>query len=225
MPLIRSFRVVGAMAEEAGKKEEQERRPVAPGAEEEDEDDDKFNPGKQMSLQEQLEMDKEDESLRKWKEQLLGNLSLQDGKTEPEVHFLAMRVLVEGRDPLDLPLEAVEASKKAKEQGKEKPALHFVLKEKSEYRIQFEFAVKNELVLGLTYLNRVFRMGVPVDKTKIMLGTYGPQQEPYKFETEAETTPDGMLARGKYTAKTSFVDDDGRNYLEFDYTFEIKKEW
>lgn len=34
-----------------------------------------------------------------------------------------------------------------------------------------------------------------------------------------------MLGRGKYTAKSSFVDDDGNKHLQFDWTFEVKKDW
>ena len=43
---------------------------------------------------------------------------------------------------------------------------------------------------------------VAVDKAKVMLGVYGPQEETYQFVTEEETTPHGMLVRGNYVAKT-----------------------
>ena len=41
-----------------------------------------------------------------------------------------------------------------------------------------------------------------MDKAKVMLGVYGPQEDPYEFVTEEETTPHGMLVRGNYVAKT-----------------------
>lgn len=41
-----------------------------------------------------------------------------------------------------------------------------------------------------------------VDQTKVMLGTFGPQREPYVQVMNEETTPSGMLARGSYTART-----------------------
>ncbi|KAJ1422785.1 Rho protein GDP-dissociation inhibitor [Sesbania bispinosa] len=44
--------------------------------EEEDEDGTKIELGPQCTLKEQLEKDKDDESLRKWKEQLLGSVDV-----------------------------------------------------------------------------------------------------------------------------------------------------
>lgn len=41
-----------------------------------------------------------------------------------------------------------------------------------------------------------------MDRTKEMIGTFSPQQEPYTHEMHEETTPSGMFARGSYTAKT-----------------------
>lgn len=183
---------------------------------EEEEEEDTFHVDKPVPLKEQIELDKDDESLRKWKEDLLGSLDNIDGtKTEPEVTFTHLRIIIDGRDAVELPIP-----KKGQKVGS-----HFVLKEKSVYRLQFEFTVKNELLLGLLYANKVWRMGKQVHKRRMMLGAYGPQAEPYTFTTEEEVTPSGMLARGHYTAKTIFLDDDGRVHLEYDYTFDIKKDW
>jgi Rho GDP-dissociation inhibitor len=40
-----------------------------------------------------------------------------------------------------------------------------------------------------------------VENQKVMLGTYSPQQEPYTYEAEEDTTPSGIFARGSYSAK------------------------
>jgi len=40
-----------------------------------------------------------------------------------------------------------------------------------------------------------------VENQKMMLGTFSPQQEPYIYEGEEETTPAGIFARGSYSAK------------------------
>ena len=45
------------------------------------------------------------------------------------------------------------------------------------------------------------------------------------FSFPEEVTPSGMLARGTYSAKTKFVDDDGVVYKELEFQFSIKKEW
>lgn len=43
---------------------------------------------------------------------------------------------------------------------------------------------------------------IAVENTKVMLGTFSPQQEPYTYELAEERTPSGMFARGSYSAKT-----------------------
>jgi Rho GDP-dissociation inhibitor len=40
-----------------------------------------------------------------------------------------------------------------------------------------------------------------------------------------EDAPSGMLARGHYTATSTFVDDDKKKHLEFEWSFDISKEW
>lgn len=186
----------------------------------EDDDDENYNPGQKIGLKMQLELDKDDESLRRWKERLLGNATIpgEAHKSEAEVEFQTLRILVDGRQDIELPIRKTGAKV-------DEALAHFVLKEKAKYRLQFEFTVKNELAVGLLYSNRVWRLGRQVDKARVMLGVYAPQEEPYKFVTEEDTTPHGMMARGHYTAKTLFSDDDGKVYLEYNYKFDIRKEW
>lgn len=42
---------------------------------------------------------------------------------------------------------------------------------------------------------------------------------------EMDTAPSGMLARGKYKAVSKFVDDDEQTHLQFEWSFEVKKDW
>ncbi|XP_021766789.1 rho GDP-dissociation inhibitor 1-like [Chenopodium quinoa] len=188
---------------------------------EDDEDDDdaesKINLGPQCSLKDQLEKDKDDESLRKWKEQLLGSVDINAiGETlDPEVKILSLAIKSPGRDDILLQIP---------ENGKVK-GNWFTLKEGSRYSLQFAFQVNHNIVSGLKYTNAVWKTGVKVDSTKEMLGTFSPQAEPYKHEMPEETTPSGIFARGSYTARTRFVDDDNKCYLEINYTFDIRKDW
>ncbi|CAN1337218.1 Rho GDP-dissociation inhibitor 1, partial [Linum perenne] len=101
----------------------------------------------------------------------------------------------------------------------------FTLKEGCRYSLLFTFGVKNNIVCGLRYTNTVWKTGVKVDSTKEMLGTFSPQAETYMHELPEETTPSGMFARGSYSARSKFVDDDNKCYLEINYTFDIRKEW
>ncbi|XP_072978051.1 rho GDP-dissociation inhibitor 1-like isoform X1 [Typha angustifolia] len=188
---------------------------------EEDDDDSKvvkgIDLGPQVSLKDQMEKDKDDDSLRRWKEQLLGSVDLNSvGEIlDPEVKILSLSILSPDRSDIVLPLP-VEPNAKG---------VWFTLKEGSHYKLKFTFSVSNNIVSGLRYTNTVWKTGIKVDSTKEMLGTFSPQLEPYIYETPEETTPSGMFARGSYSARTRFVDDDGKRYLEINYTFDIRREW
>ncbi|GLT69112.1 hypothetical protein SLA2020_412880 [Shorea laevis] len=186
----------------------------------EDEDDDeerKIELGPQCTLKEQLEKDKDDESLRRWKEQLLGSVDLNavGESLEAEVKIMSLAIKSPGRADIVLAIP---------ENGKPR-GLWFTLKEGSKYHLQFAFQVSNNIVSGLKYTNTVWKTGVKVDSTKEMLGTFSPQGEPYTHEMPEETTPSGMFARGTYSAKSKFVDDDNKCYLEINYTFDIRRDW
>jgi len=77
----------------------------------------------------------------------------------------------------------------------------------------------------LKYMNFVFKHGIRVDKGTQMVGSYGPQMEAYEFACPEDIAPTGFAARGKYTAKGRLLDDDGNIYVDFEYAFEIKKDW
>ena len=42
---------------------------------------------------------------------------------------------------------------------------------------------------------------------------------------EPDEAPTGMLARGHYEAVSKFADDDGHDYLKFEWSFDITKDW
>ncbi|MED6131964.1 Rab GDP dissociation inhibitor alpha [Stylosanthes scabra] len=174
--------------------------------------------GPQVSLKENLEKDKDDESLRKWKEQLLGNVDVSavGESKDPEVKILKLSITSPDRDEdIILPIPFTHDPKKAL----------FVLKEGSKFRMKFTFTVSNNIVSGLKYTNTVWKAGVRVDSRNRMCGTFSPQKEPYIYELEEETTPVSIFARGSYAARTKFVDDDRRCYLDVSYYFEIRKTW
>uniref|UniRef100_A0A7N0ZXD6 Rho GDP-dissociation inhibitor 1 n=1 Tax=Kalanchoe fedtschenkoi TaxID=63787 RepID=A0A7N0ZXD6_KALFE len=177
----------------------------------------KLELGPQRTLKEQLEKDKDDVSLRRWKEQLLGSVDLENvGESlDPEVKILSLSILTSDRP--DIVLEIPE-------NGKPK-GTWFTLKEGSHYRLRFTFQVNNNIVSGLKYTNTVWKTAVKVDSTKEMIGTFSPQTEPYNHEMPEEVTPSGMFARGSYSARSKFLDDDNKCYLEINYTFDIRKDW
>ncbi|WMV31451.1 hypothetical protein MTR67_024836 [Solanum verrucosum] len=177
--------------------------------EEEDETHNKIELGPQCTLKEQFEKDKDDESLRRWKEQLLGK------SLDPDVKILSLEIKSPGRPDIVLPIP----------EGGKPQCPWFTLKEGSKYSLKFSFLVTNNIVTGLKYTNTVWKTGLKVDSTKQMIGAFSPQSEPYTHEMPEDTTPSGMFARGSYSARTKFLDDDNKCYLEINYTFDIKKEW
>ncbi|KAK4408163.1 Rho GDP-dissociation inhibitor 1 [Sesamum angolense] len=195
--------------------------------EEEEEDDDdgelqegrgvvgNFVPGPLLPLKDQIEKDKEDESLRRWKEKLLGCLESDlNGQMEPEVKFHSIGIVSSDFGEISTPFPMNEEQRKR---------VLFTLQEGSEYRLKLTFSVLHNIVSGLAYTNTVWKAGLKVDQSRGMLGTFAPQREPYVHTLEEETTPSGVLARGVYTAKLKFEDDDKRRHMEIDYSFEIRK--
>lgn len=183
----------------------------------EDAEGNKIELGPQRTLKEQFEKDKDDESLRKWKEQLLGNVDINDvGESlEPDVQIVSLSILSPGRSDIVLPIP----------QSGKLEGHWFTLKEGSRYSLRFSFQVSHNIVAGLKYTNNVWKTGVKVDSTKEMLGTFSPQAEPYTYEMPEETTPSGYFARGSYSAKSKFLDDDNKAYLDISYSFDIRKDW
>ncbi|CAL5038290.1 unnamed protein product [Urochloa decumbens] len=193
----------GSSAEEEEETEDDEDA-AAPAAK------DAIELGPRVSIKEQLDKDKDDESLRRWKQQLLGSVDLSSvGETlEPDVKITGLSILSPGRPDMVLPLPPEPKSKEP----------WFTLKEGSAYRLKFTFAVAGNIVSGLRYTNTVWKTGIRVDSTKQMLGTFSPQVEPYTYLTPEETTPSGIFARGSYSART-------KCYLEMNYTFDIRRDW
>jgi len=175
-------------------------------------------------LDQLLQQDQDDESLRKYKESLLGKIDdAAAPKDDPRrVVIKELRVLFEDRPGGDIVYSL--DSKEDLEKMKKNP---FVLKESCHYKIRVTFKVQHDIVSGLKYVNSVFRK-VRVAKDTQMLGSFGPQAKPHEVTFPRhgwEEAPAGLLSRGSYTAKSQFVDDDGVNHLEYEYAFDIKSDW
>ncbi|CAI9557625.1 unnamed protein product [Staurois parvus] len=187
------------------------------GEDSEDEVDLSYKAPEKKSVQELQEMDKDDESLMKYKQALLGSLPTSVDPNIPNVQVIRMElVCTEAPAPIKMEL--------AGNVGTLKEHI-YILKEGSSYRIKITFMVNREIVSGLKYVMHTFKTGIKVDKETHMVGSYGPRSEPYEFLTPQEDAPKGMIARGKYTIKSYFTDDDKTDHLSWDWKLDIKKEW
>ncbi|XP_041784072.1 rho GDP-dissociation inhibitor 1 isoform X2 [Anopheles merus] len=191
-----------------------------PAEVEQEEHDSNYQPPPQKTIEEIMAADAEDESLRKYKEALLGEAQVEkiifDESDPRKVIVKKLALLVADRDPMELDLTG-DLTKLKKNV--------FVIKEGIQYKIRIDFVVQREIVHGLKYVQKTYRMGVPVDKMVQMVGSYPPKKEIQSYTTPFEEAPSGMMARGTYSVTSLFTDDDKNEHLKWDWSFEIKKDW
>lgn len=88
------------------------------------------------------------------------------------------------------------------------------------------FKVYNDIVQGLKLCTVVKKTGFVVEKGNEVLGTFAPvPSKEYVIDLQPDETPGGFMARGQYTGKALFIDNDGIVHHQFEYKFNIKKTW
>merc|ERR1711991_777423 len=190
-----------------------------------EEGNDNYTPGEKVALEDLVNQDADDESLRKYKESLLGNVAeaYKPADDPRRVVITEFKIIFEDRPggdivyQLDTPESVAEL--------KNKP---FTLKEGCKYKMEVSFRVQHEIVSGLCFATSVYKGPLRVTHDKEMLGSYGPKKESYVVTTPRrgwEEAPSGMMYRGNFKAKSAFVDDDKQKHLEYEYAFQIAKEW
>merc|ERR1712168_243012 len=186
------------------------------------EDDLNYQPPPEKSIDELTLLDKDDESLQKYKAALLGGAVAGSGAivVEPDdprkVIVKKLSLVVEGRDDVTMDLTEDLATIKTKK---------FVIKEGIKFRIRIDFVVQREIVHGLKYVQKTYRAGIPVDKMTHMVGSYPPKHEAFSTLTPLEDAPAGMIKRGTYSVHSLFTDDDKSEHLKWEWSIEIKKDW
>lgn len=175
------------------------------------------------SLAEYQQMDAGDESLQKYKESLglTGGKDLSD-PNDPRVCIIkALTMESPGRDPVKIDLSEPGSERTLKDRP-------FRIKEGAKFHMVAEFKVQHEILSGLHYVQVVKRKGIRVSKDSEMIGSYPPNTDKdpvYKKNFQEEEAPTGVLARGHYNAISTFVDDDKKTHLQFEWSFDIAKDW
>lgn len=176
-----------------------------------------------QSIAEYQNMDANDESLQRYKESLgLGGGKDLSDPNDPRVCIIqSLTMESPGRDPV-----TIDLSKSGSEQSlKDHP---FTIKEGAKFTMVATFKVQHEILSGLHYVQVVKRKGFRVSKDSEMIGSYAPntdKQPLYTKKFSEEEAPSNALARGHYKATSSFVDDDKKTHLKFEWSFEIAKDW
>lgn len=176
-----------------------------------------------LGLAEYQKMDENDESLQRYKASLgLGGGKDLSDPSDPRVCIIkALTMESPGRDPVVIDLVAPGSLETLKKKT-------FKIKEGATFTMTAQFKVQHEILSGLHYVQAVKRKGIRVSKSDEMIGSYAPNTEEspvYTKKFQEEVAPSGMLVRGEYSVNSSFVDDDKKTHLQFDWTFEIAKEW
>ncbi|ETS83565.1 hypothetical protein PFICI_05441 [Pestalotiopsis fici W106-1] len=176
-----------------------------------------------QSLAEYQNMDANDESLQRYKQSLglSGGADLSDPNDKRVCIIKKLSMESPGREAVTIDLSAPGSETTLKD----KP---FKIKEGSKFTMVAEFQVQHEILSGLQYVQIVKRKGIKVSKDSEMLGSYAPntdKQPLYTKRFQEEEAPSGMLARGHYNAISTFVDDDKKQHLQFEWSFDIAKDW
>ncbi|KAK6596049.1 hypothetical protein ACHAO1_000741 [Botrytis cinerea] len=168
--------------------------------------------------------DAEDESLQRYKESLGlggGGQDLSDPTDPRDCIILTLEMNSEGRPPVKLELSTPDALSTLKDHP-------FKIKEGSKFNLTATFKVQHNVLSGLQYVQVIKRKGIRIDKLQEMIGSYAPNTDKNPVHTKRfadEDAPSGMMARGHYTAISTFVDDDKKKHLEFEWSFDIAKDW
>lgn len=125
----------------------------------------------------------------------------------------------EDRDDVIMKLETIEDLKALKK----KP---MIIKGGVTFCLKVKFRVQHEVVSGLKYIHVIKRLGIVVDKMEKMLGSYSPSETPYERKFAPEEAPNpSLIGCGHYNVRSIFIDDDKKTYLDWTWSFEIKKDW
>ncbi|KAJ3488737.1 hypothetical protein NLI96_g2611 [Meripilus lineatus] len=175
--------------------------------------------GAKKTVDELANLDAEDESLARWK----ASLGIVPGAAAADSSGPKVTVLtLELRSPTLPPGKRLAMDVQNASVAKDP----FVIKEGVEYNVRITFKVNHSIISGVRYVQVVKRAGIRVDKLEQMLGSYGPQPNPYTKDFDPEESPSGMLARsGSYSVRSRVVDDDGEVYADWEWSFKLAKEW
>ncbi|CAD8127660.1 unnamed protein product [Paramecium sonneborni] len=172
---------------------------------------------KRQSLAVLCQQNQQDESLVRYQKSILENVDeLKD--EAPEVEFFLMEIHFPKYPDRSISLDLQFGMK-------ENEKCPMKIKEGEEYYIRLHFKVKNDCVVGLKLYNTIKRHGIKVDSYEEMVGSFAPKKHMQIYDMESQIAPSGFLSRGNYKGKLMFVDGDGIVHMQFDYYFEIVKDW
>jgi len=170
------------------------------------------------TLEEIASQDANDESLVKYKQQLLGDM--KDIAFDANDPRKVIVVQIEIHSP-----ELTEPKVVKLRGANDNEDFEVTIKEGAEYHIELIYHVQHEIVSGLRYSQKLSRKGIPMGKENVMIGSYAPRKDHYTYKSDEEDAPKGMMARGTYKVHSQFLDDDKVVHAEFHWKIKIDKSW
>ena len=173
------------------------------------------------TAQDYLNTQDDDESLRKWKESLLGDAANADPalthpKDDPRLVIpKEFKVVIENGPTHTYNLEDKASLEDLKKKG-------YTLTEGQTFHYELKFLVHHDLVLGLRLKTKSKKM-LAKQEAVFDIGSYPPTIAPIEKVLEDCEVPTGAMTRGEYKVTNTIEDDMGRTHIKFDSKFKIVK--
>ena len=164
----------------------------------------------------------EDESLRRYKAALLGNLSLVDASQDPRRFFLtAIAIDMQGhpKGPAAYCYDMTSELDVARF-----TTLPIIFMENCIYQFILTFKVQHNICTNLQMKNKTSKAGLTLYTQKMFCGTFAPVVDEHVWVSEPFEAPGGWLARTTFTGAVSIFDDD-TVHTELKYNAEVKQGW
>jgi len=162
-----------------------------------------------------IQIDNEDESLRKYKESLLGPMAdlKIDASKKAKLDLIKISIVCE-EDNINQTYSTEDLSKNP-----------IRIKQDTTFDIHLEVLVSFDVLVGLRYNHLIKKMGIKMDETSEIIGSYAPKSEKQTLKIRHLHTPSGILGRGQYQVNSALTDDDGTEHLSWDWTLKVCKNW
>ncbi|KAH0786357.1 rho GDP-dissociation inhibitor 1 [Histomonas meleagridis] len=173
------------------------------------------------SVQKFLDREDEDESVRKWKESLLGDaaggdLSLASPKDDPRLVIAKeFKVVIHGGNTYTYNLEDKDQLNDLKKNG-------YVLKGGQTFHYEVTILVHHDIVLGITFETKAKKM-LAKQEASFEIGSYPPTIAPITKALDECEVPVGKMTRGEYKVVNTIKDERDNKYFTFDSKFKIEK--
>eukprot|EP00759_Apiculatamorpha_spiralis_P011301 PhF_6_TR18696/c0_g1_i2/m.27327/K12462/ARHGDI, RHOGDI; Rho GDP-dissociation inhibitor len=161
----------------------------------------------------------QDESLKRYKEALLGNVAKVDPLLDPR-RFVLLRLSIEMDDHPKGP-NAYSFDMSKEEDRRKFETQPIVFKESCVYRFRLLFLVQHDISTNLRMTNKSYKGPLKLNTMKMFIGSYAPTVEEHEWTSEDYEAPSGWLARTTFTGNVEIMDD-ATTHCTLSYCGEIK---